>query len=60
MKNLIYKNTLVNLEVNIIVALFGMFVAITMYAVTIKCTQNQKRVDFDTIIGDKRTATLQK
>ena len=49
-----------NLEVNIIVALFGAFVAITMFAVTIKCTRNQKKVDFATMIGDKRAATLQK
>ena len=49
-----------NLEVNIIVALFGAFVAITMWAVTIKCAQNQKKVNFDTMIGDKRAATLQK
>ncbi len=49
-----------NLEVNIIVTLFGAFVAITMWAVTIRCTQNQKKVNFDTMIGDKRAATLQK
>ena len=49
-----------NLDVNIIVALFGGFVAITMYAVTIMCAQNQKKVNFDTMIGDKGAATLQK
>ena len=49
-----------NLEVNIIVALFGTFVAITMFAVSLKCTKNRKRVNFDTMIGDKRSATLQK
>ena len=49
-----------NLDVNIIVTLFGAFVAITMWAVTIKCGQNQKKVNFDTMIGDKRAATLQK
>ena len=49
-----------NLEVNIIVALFGAFVAITMYVVMIRCRKNQEKVDFDTMIGDNRTATLQK
>ena len=47
-----------NLEVNIIVALFGSFVAITMFAVTIKSSES--KVDFATMIGDKRAATLQK
>ena len=32
----------------------------TMFAVTIKSNRNQKKVDFATMIGDKRAATLQK
>ncbi len=49
-----------NLEVNIIVTLFGAFVAITMWTVTVWCSQNQKKVNFNTMIGDQRAATLQK
>ena len=49
-----------NLDVNIIVTLFGTFIAITMFAVTIVSNRNQKKVDFATMIGDKRAATLQK
>ena len=53
---LLYLNT----NINLIVVLFGGIVAITMFAVTLKCAQNKKKVDFDKLIGDKRAALLQK
>ncbi len=49
-----------DISINVIVSLFGVFVAVTMSAVTIKCIQNKKKVNFGTLIGDKRQAIRQK
>ena len=49
-----------DISINVIISLFGVFVAVTMSAVTIKCIQNKKKVNFGTLIGDKRQAIRQK
>ena len=49
-----------NMSANTVVTLFGIFVAITMALVIAKYRRNKSTIEFDTLIGDRRSSVYQK
>ena len=50
----------IDMSANAVVTLFGIFVAVTMALVIAKYRRNKSTVEFDSLIGDKRSSVYQK